>query len=51
MTRGWYGPLDQPASVEDVRDHLDEISDRSEYQIPVTVFDEAGGIREWYPRR
>ena len=51
VTRGWYGPLDQPASAEDVRDHLDEISDRSEYQIPVTVFDEAGGIREWYPRR
>jgi NAD(P)-dependent dehydrogenase (short-subunit alcohol dehydrogenase family) len=50
VTRGWYGPLDAPASAEDVRDHLDEISDRSEYQIPVTVFDEMGGIREWCPR-
>jgi NAD(P)-dependent dehydrogenase (short-subunit alcohol dehydrogenase family) len=50
VTRGWYGPLEQPASAEDVRDHFDEISDRSEYQIPVTVFDEGGGIREWYPR-
>ena len=48
-TRGWYGPVDQPASAEDVRDHLDEISDRREYQIPTTVFDEAGGIRAWFP--
>jgi len=48
-TRGWYGPLDRPASVEDIAAHLDQIDDRSEYQIPTTVFDEAGGIREWYP--
>ena len=44
-----YGPLDQPASAEDVREHLAEIDDRREYQIPTTVFDESGGIREWYP--
>jgi NAD(P)-dependent dehydrogenase (short-subunit alcohol dehydrogenase family) len=50
VTRGWYGPTDHPASAEDVRDHLAEIGDRREYQIPKTVFDEAGGIREWYPR-
>jgi len=49
-TRGWYGPIDRPATAEDVRDHLAEIGDRREYQIPKTVFDEAGGIREWYPR-
>jgi NAD(P)-dependent dehydrogenase (short-subunit alcohol dehydrogenase family) len=48
-TRGWYGPLNRPASVEDIAAHLDQIDDRSEYQIPTTVFDEAGGIREWYP--
>jgi NAD(P)-dependent dehydrogenase (short-subunit alcohol dehydrogenase family) len=48
-TRGWYGPLDRPASADDVRAHLAEIDDRSEYQIPTTVFDESGGIREWYP--
>jgi NAD(P)-dependent dehydrogenase (short-subunit alcohol dehydrogenase family) len=48
-TRGWYGPLDQPASAEDVRAHLTQIDDRGEYQIPTTVFDESGGIREWYP--
>ena len=48
-TRGWYGPLDEPASAEDVRAHLQEIDDRSEYQIPTTVFDESGGIREWFP--
>jgi NAD(P)-dependent dehydrogenase (short-subunit alcohol dehydrogenase family) len=49
VTRGWYGPLDQPASAEDVAAHLSEIDDRREYQIPTTVFDESGGIREWYP--
>jgi NAD(P)-dependent dehydrogenase (short-subunit alcohol dehydrogenase family) len=49
VTRGWYGPLDQPASAEDVREHLAQIDDRGEYQIPTTVFDESGGIREWYP--
>jgi NAD(P)-dependent dehydrogenase (short-subunit alcohol dehydrogenase family) len=48
-TRGWYGPLDQPAAAEDIREHLEEIDDRSEYQIPTTVFDESGGIREWFP--
>jgi NAD(P)-dependent dehydrogenase (short-subunit alcohol dehydrogenase family) len=48
-TRGWYGPLDQPASAEDVCEHLEQIDDRSEYQVPTTVFDESGGIREWYP--
>ena len=50
VTRGWYGPIDQPASSEDVRAHLAEIDDRTDYQIPTTVFDEAGGIREWFPR-
>jgi NAD(P)-dependent dehydrogenase (short-subunit alcohol dehydrogenase family) len=49
VTRGWYGPLDQPASAEDVRAHLTQIDDRAEYQIPTTVFDESGGIREWFP--
>jgi NAD(P)-dependent dehydrogenase (short-subunit alcohol dehydrogenase family) len=49
VTRGWYGPLDEPATAEDVEAHLDVISDRTDYQIPRTVFDEAGGIREWYP--
>jgi NAD(P)-dependent dehydrogenase (short-subunit alcohol dehydrogenase family) len=49
VTRGWYGPLDEPATAEDVRAHLHEIDDRSEYQIPTTVFDETGGIREWFP--
>ena len=29
---------------------MDEISDRAEYQIPTTVFDESGGIREWFRR-
>jgi NAD(P)-dependent dehydrogenase (short-subunit alcohol dehydrogenase family) len=48
VTRGWYGPIDTPATAESVRDHLDEINDRNEYQIPTTVFDEGGGIREWY---
>lgn len=48
-TRGWYGPVDAPARAEDIRDHLDRINDRTEYQIPTTVFDEGGGIREWYP--
>ena len=48
VTRGWYGPLDQPATAEAVRDHMAEISDRDEYQIPTTVFDESGGIREWF---
>jgi NAD(P)-dependent dehydrogenase (short-subunit alcohol dehydrogenase family) len=50
VTRGWYGPLDEPATAEAVRDHMDEISDRAEYQIPTTVFDESGGIREWFRR-
>ena len=50
VTRGWYGPLDAPATAEAVRDHMDEISDRAEYQIPTTVFDESGGIREWFRR-
>ena len=49
VTRGWYGPLDQPTTAEGVVEHLAEISDRSQYQIPISVFDEAGGIREWYP--
>ncbi|HXY91933.1 MAG TPA: SDR family NAD(P)-dependent oxidoreductase [Acidimicrobiia bacterium] len=49
VTRGWYGPIDRPATAEAVRDHLEEITDRSEYQIPTSVFDEAGGIRAWYP--
>jgi NAD(P)-dependent dehydrogenase (short-subunit alcohol dehydrogenase family) len=49
VTRGWYGPIDAPASAEAVRDHLDEINDRSEYQIPTSVFEEGGQIREWYP--
>jgi len=49
VTRGWYGPIDAPATAESVRDHLDEINDRSEYQIPTSVFDEGGGIREWFP--
>jgi NAD(P)-dependent dehydrogenase (short-subunit alcohol dehydrogenase family) len=49
VTRGWYGPLDQPASADDVRAYLAEIDDRGEYQIPTTVFDESGGIREWFP--
>jgi NAD(P)-dependent dehydrogenase (short-subunit alcohol dehydrogenase family) len=48
-TRGWYGPTDAPARAEDIRDHLDQINDRTEYQIPTTVFDEGGGIREWSP--
>jgi NAD(P)-dependent dehydrogenase (short-subunit alcohol dehydrogenase family) len=50
VTRGWYGPIDEPATAEDIEAHLKEIDDRSEYQIPTTVFDEAGGIREWYSR-
>jgi len=48
-TRGWYGPFDRPATAEEVAGHLDEISDRAEYQIPTTVFDEAGGIRAFLP--
>jgi len=49
VTRGWYGPLDAPATAEAVREHLDQINDRSEYQIPTSVFEEGGQIREWYP--
>ncbi|MGE0880755.1 MAG: SDR family NAD(P)-dependent oxidoreductase [Acidimicrobiia bacterium] len=49
-TRGWYGPRDRPATAEDIVDHLDEIRDRADYQIPITVIDEAGGIRAWAPR-
>jgi NAD(P)-dependent dehydrogenase (short-subunit alcohol dehydrogenase family) len=48
-TRGWYGPVDRPASAEDVHDHLAEIGDLATYQIPRTIFEESGQIREWYP--
>jgi NAD(P)-dependent dehydrogenase (short-subunit alcohol dehydrogenase family) len=50
VTRGWYGPLDEPATAEDIEAHLEAIGDRSAYQIPRTVFDETGGIRDWYER-
>ena len=48
-TRGWYGPSDRPADPDDIAAHLDEIRDRSEYQIPITVIDEGGGIADWAP--
>jgi NAD(P)-dependent dehydrogenase (short-subunit alcohol dehydrogenase family) len=47
-TRGWYGPHDRPATAEEVRDHLEDIRDRGQYQVPVSVWDEAGGIRDLY---
>jgi NAD(P)-dependent dehydrogenase (short-subunit alcohol dehydrogenase family) len=46
---GWYGPLDPPASAEDVRDHLPEIEDRERYFVPSSVYDEAGYAIENLP--
>jgi NAD(P)-dependent dehydrogenase (short-subunit alcohol dehydrogenase family) len=41
---GWMGPLDSPATVEDIEAHLPEIEDQSSYQIPPTSLDELGVI-------
>lgn len=49
VTKGWYGPGDRPADADEIMEHLDEIRDRGEYQIPITVVDEGGGIAEWAP--
>ncbi len=39
MTRGYFNPN---LSVEDVRDHLDEIRDESGYMVPASANDETG---------
>jgi NAD(P)-dependent dehydrogenase (short-subunit alcohol dehydrogenase family) len=48
-TVGWYGPRDLPAAAEDLRDHLSEITDRSRYFVPGSVYDEAGYVIENLP--
>lgn len=40
VTRGWYGPRDTPASVEDVAAHIGEIEDRGHYTVPGCLIDE-----------
>jgi NAD(P)-dependent dehydrogenase (short-subunit alcohol dehydrogenase family) len=50
VTHGWYGPRDLPASAEDVRERLPEIGDRSRYEVPWSVYDEAGLVIESAPR-
>jgi NAD(P)-dependent dehydrogenase (short-subunit alcohol dehydrogenase family) len=49
-TLGWYGPTDTPATAEDINDHLDEISDRTTYFIPTSVFHEGALVIEHVPR-
>jgi hypothetical protein len=48
-TAGWYGPRDLPAAPEDLREHLSEITDRSRYFVPGSVYDEAGYVIENLP--
>jgi NAD(P)-dependent dehydrogenase (short-subunit alcohol dehydrogenase family) len=48
-TVGWYGPRDLPAAPEDLREHLSEITDRSRYFVPGSVYDEAGYVIENLP--
>ena len=48
-TVGWYGPRDLPAAAEDLREHLSEITDRSRYFVPASVYDEAGYVVENLP--
>ena len=50
VTVGWYGPAGSPATAEDIRDHLDQISSRSSYLIPSSTFDEIGRVREGAPQ-
>jgi NAD(P)-dependent dehydrogenase (short-subunit alcohol dehydrogenase family) len=40
VAEGWLGPLDSPASAEDIQAHLPEIEDQSSYAIPPTSLDE-----------
>lgn len=40
LTKGWLGPRDAPASVEDVATHFGEIEDRSIVDVPYNLVDE-----------
>jgi len=49
VTRGWYGPLNRPATPEEIAEHRDEIRDGEVHYEPRTVIDEGGQVRRWYP--
>ena len=40
VTDGWYGPLDRPATVEEVSEHFGDIEAEGSYHIPESVTDE-----------
>ncbi len=44
VTEGWTSAPIEPASPEDVLDHLGEIEDRSRYIVPISLFDETEAI-------
>ena len=46
VTQGWYGPRDKPCTVEDVAAHIGEIEDRSNYSVPVSLFEEFKAVAD-----
>lgn len=46
VSHGWLGPVDKPASVEDIAAHLAEIDDLSHIDYPASVTDEGIPIIE-----
>jgi NAD(P)-dependent dehydrogenase (short-subunit alcohol dehydrogenase family) len=37
VTEGWFGPLERPATAEEIAEHLVEIENRSTYYLPESV--------------
>lgn len=48
---GWIGPTDQPATVEEVAQHFDEIRDTSRFRVPADLADEFRFLTEQIQRR
>lgn len=48
VSRGWYGPLDRPATAEEIVANLAQIRADDGHYEPRTVIDEGGQARRWY---
>jgi NAD(P)-dependent dehydrogenase (short-subunit alcohol dehydrogenase family) len=44
VSEGWVGPAGAPAAAEDIEAHLDEIEDRTRYDVPGSAWEELGII-------
>jgi NAD(P)-dependent dehydrogenase (short-subunit alcohol dehydrogenase family) len=49
VTAGWWAPDDEPPSPEDIAAHIDEIDDRSQYDLPMSVFEELELMAQRHP--